>query len=429
MVADYDTHDSTTGGAGKRRLVSAFVVAAMLFAIVNFVTVINYVPAKRHLDQAAVNPANVDHPVQKQTKTWSYWVAKGYMEQTQAPDVVVFGSSQMGSAIACADAQLTKQVVDTATHKRLVSLETELQTQLGGRKPISVFNAAIPGCMVSDVDLISKVLFNESGLKPKVVVVGVAPRDFLDNTLPSPTGTEPWHFFAQFVPVAERPAAAFTDFFAALDWQINQHTLRELYPLAQVWLGTENANEPEAETDTKGKDKKNDTPLAAVLGTLGEVKQGQWLVPANIPPMWKDNTPEYKNRFKDSRHPIYKTEKQFFNDFLARMKQENIKVVAVGMPSLPMNRALLPDKFWARFHNDVGSACRAHGALYVPLYDDPSYQVADYLDTVHLDASGGQKLFARVAAAMAAQNDVKVALEQPDRHAGQFADTNRSSSQ
>lgn len=427
-MADYDTNNSITVGAGKRRLISAFVVATLLFLVVNFVTVNNYTPEKRHLDQAAVDPRNVDHPVQKQTKTWSYWVAKGYMEQEHAPDVVVFGSSQMGSAIACADAQLTSKVVDTATHKELVSLETELSHQLGN-KPVSVFNAAIPGCMVSDVDLISKVLFHESGLKPKVVVIGVAPRDFLDNTLPSPTGTEPWHFFAQFVPVAERPAAAFTDFFTAMDWQINQHTLRELYPLAQAWLGTENANEPEAETDTKGKDKKNDTPLAAVLGTLGEVKAGQWLVPANIPPMWKDNTPEYKNRFKDSRHPIYTTERKFFNDFLARMQKENIKVVAVGMPSLPMNRALLPDKFWARFHNDVATACRDHGAVYVPMYDDPSYEVADYLDTVHLDASGGQKLFAKVAAAMAAQNDVKVALEQPDRDGRRFANTNRAKSQ
>lgn len=427
-MADYDTNNSTAGGAGKRRLISSFVVAALLFAVVNLITVTNYVPAKRHLDQEAVNPQNADHPVQKQTKTWSYWVAKGYMEQSCAPDVVVFGSSQMGSAIACADAQLTKQVVDTATHKKLVSLETELFRQLGG-KPVTVFNAAIPGCMVSDVDLISAVLFHESGLKPKVVVVGVAPRDFLDNTMPSPTGTEPWHFFAQFVPVSERPAAAFTDFFTNLDWQINQHTLRELYPLAQALLGTENANEPEAEADTKGKDKKNDTPLAAVLGTLGEVKAGQWLVPANIPPMWKDNTPEYKNRFKDSRHPIYITERQFFNDFLARMQRENIKVIAVGMPSLPMNRALLPDKFWVRFHSDVAAACRAHGALYVPMYDDPSYEVADYLDTVHLDASGGQKLFAKVAAAMAAQKDIKVALDQSDRHAGQFADTNRTKSQ
>lgn len=399
--------------ARDKRIRSSFVVAAGLFVVANLVLINNYVPEERHLDKAAVDPTNTTHPVQKQTKSWSYWVAKGYIEQKQAPDVVLFGSSQMGSAVACADAQVTHQVIDTATHKQLVSLERNLSTRMDG-KPVSVFNAAIPGCMVSDVDLMSKVLFRDSGMKPRVVVMGIAPRDFLDNTVPSPTGTEPWHFFSQFVPVHQWPAAAFTDFFAALDWQMNQHTMREMAPAAQTMLGTRDIDEQDAVEN-----KKSDTPLAAVLGTLGEIKAGQWLVPANIPPMWKDNTPEYKNRFKDSQHPIYTTERKFFNSFLARMKEEGIKVVVVGMPSLPMNRALLPDKFWAKFHGDVASACQAQGASYVPLYDDPNYAVADYLDTVHLDASGGEKLFAKIADSMSTDTAVKVALQ---KYAGQFAD-------
>lgn len=403
-MADDNNNELNQAVPNTRRLRSSFLVATVLFALVNVVLVINYVPAQRHLDQSAVDPRNVDHPVQKQMKSWSYWVAKGYMEQEQAPDVVLFGSSQMGSAIACADAQLTQSLIDTATHKKLVSLETELAKTLAG-KPVKVFNAAIPGCMVSDVDLMSKVLFRDSGKKPRVVVIGIAPRDFIDNTMPSPAATEPWHFFSQFVPTYEWPAAAFPEFFANLDWQINQHTLRELAPVAQAMLGTTHIDEQEA-----AEGKKNDTPLAAVLGTLGEVKAGQWIVPANIPPMWKDNTREYKNRFRDSRHPIYKTEKKFFNSFLARMKEEGIQVIAVGMPSLAVNRALLPDKFWAKFHNDVATACRDNGAAYLPLYDDDKFQMEDYLDTVHLDASGGQKLFATIASAMTADNNVRLAL-------------------
>jgi hypothetical protein len=401
-----------TQTASNRRLLSSFVVAAVLFLLANLILVSNYVPQARHLDRAAVDPKNVDHPVQKQAKSWSYWVAKGYIEQNRAPDVVLFGSSQMGSAIACADAQLRESLVDTVTHKELWSLESELTKQLSGR-PVRVFNASIPGCMISDVDLMSKVLFRDSGMKPKVVVLGIAPRDFLDNTLTSPSGTEPWHFFSQFVPTYEWPAQAFPDFFANLDWQVNQHTMRELAPLAQALLGTTHVDEQQA---LEGK--KSDTPLAAVLGTLGEVKAGQWIVPANIPPMWKDNSAEYKNRFRDSRHPIYKTERQFFKAFLARMKKEEIQVIVVGMPSLPVNRALLPDRFWARFHNDMATACGENTAVYLPLYSDPEFEIADYLDTVHLDATGGLKLFARIASVMAQDKDIKVALE---KRRGEFA--------
>lgn len=406
-MADHDTDKMNMQTGNNRRLLSSFVVAAVLFVLANVILVSNYVPQKRHLERAAFDSTNSAHPIQKATKSWSYWVAKGYVEQNKAPDVVLFGSSQMGSAIACADAQLSQNLVDTATHKELWSLETELTRRLGG-KTVKVFNAAIPGCMISDVDLMSKVLFRDTGMKPKVVVVGIAPRDFLDNTLPSPSGTEPWHFFSQFVPVYEWPSQAFPDFFANLDWQINQHTMRELAPLAQAVLGTTNIDEQQA---IEGK--KNDTPLAAVLGTLGEVKAGQWLVPANIPPMWKDNTAEYKNRFRDSRHPIYKTEYKFFKAFLARMKQEGVQVIAVGMPSLPINRALLPDKFWAKFQSDMATACAENNAVYLPLYSDAEFEMADYLDTVHLDATGGQKLFARIASVMVGDEGIKVALEKP----------------
>jgi len=80
------------------------------------------------------------------------------------------------------------------------------------------------------------------------------------------------------------------------------------------------------------------------------------------------------------------------------MQQEDIKVLVVGMPSLPMNRALLPDSFWQEFRGQLLATTKAHGAEWLDLTDSTAFEKSDFLDTVHLNASGGEKLFALMAA-------------------------------
>ena len=82
------------------------------------------------------------------------------------------------------------------------------------------------------------------------------------------------------------------------------------------------------------------------------------------------------------------------------MEQDNIKVIAVGMPLYPSNRAQLPPSFWEKFQGDVRSSCQQYGANFVDYTADARFDPRDFVDTVHLNARGGAKLSALMAQAI-----------------------------
>jgi len=64
---------------------------------------------------------------------------------------------------------------------------------------------------------------------------------------------------------------------------------------------------PPSPGDSKSK---ANTALAAIMGG-GDAVPGKWRVPAVIPPMWTDNTKEYKLRFRNPHPPVYVAERHF----------------------------------------------------------------------------------------------------------------------
>ncbi len=124
-------------------------------------------------------------------------------------------------------------------------------------------------------------------------------------------------------------------------------------------------------------------------------------MPSNTPPnLWIDNTREYLHRYKKSKPPIYSCEKLFFQQLLADLKDKNIRTLVVEMPSLPSNRSLLPRSFWNEYKQWLSQTCRYYDASLCDLSDDPAYVKSHYLDTVHLNASGGNKIFKTIAKAI-----------------------------
>jgi hypothetical protein len=335
-------------------------------------------------------------------KEWSWWPARQWLEQKSAPDVVLFGSSQMNSAVCAGDAQYLFQAIDSLTHRRAALLEHDMQGEFD--RPVTVFNLATPGAMCSDAYMESQALFAR-GLQPKAVIIGISPRDFIDNTLTYAAETEPYKFYSRFVGPGKLLKNAYHDVFSWLQCGIDYLPFRRLGCYLQNVASDVPADKeqsPEAHADA----------LAAVLGN-GMAEPGKWLVPANIPPMWVDNSKEYKNRFKNPNTPVYESEKAFFNAFLADMQEKKIAVIVVGMPTLPLNRQLLSHRFWQRFHTTVSNICAVHNAEYLDLSDSPIFVKADYLDTVHLNAQGGAKLFQILAKYAHADSMVTASLNQP----------------
>ena len=386
--------ETVSAARSAKRL--AFSAAILIFLAANFILA-NFSKLYEPTIKAAVMEPGADR--NNHTKTWSWWLARKWMEEKQTPDVVLFGSSQMGSALCAADAQQLFQVIDSLTHRHAATMEQYL-AQLTG-KPVSVFSLASPGAMCSDAFMASKALFDEKHA-PKVVVLSLAPRDFIDNTMPYPAVTEPFKFYSHYVNPGKLTAAAYLEPMSWLQLAMDSVPFRKLGNYIQTACFVSDANNTPSQTAAN-------TALAAVLGG-GEAVPNKWLVPANIPPMWVDNSKEYLRRFKDPHPPVYKSELAFFDRFLTEMQARGIKVLVVAMPSLPMNRALLPDTFWSEFRSKLSGDSAAHGARWMDLTNDAAFTKTDYLDTVHLNAAGGAKLFKKLSDRLLSEQELAAAL-------------------
>ncbi|MBS2001968.1 MAG: hypothetical protein U0103_21930 [Candidatus Obscuribacterales bacterium] len=379
------------------RTLSAF----LLFAVVNIA--ISYIvphPA-RVVDEEFIRSNGSEA---RQQGKWTWWISRNYLGRRHAPDIATMGSSQMGSATFSADAATLKKPLDCVLHRSSSTLEKELFDRTGKR--VDTFNFAMGGSMASDAYMFSSALF-KADKKPRMVVIGVSPRDFIDNTLPSVSATEPFNFFAPFVELGELSHVAFSDPLAEFNFYVRQNLpLERIHDALDQWAKNYQ-NEAPTQMTAIPKASEHKSLLRAVLGSADEVRLNEWLIPETIPAwIFEDNTKEYLNRFKNCRPPLYKSEKAFFNAFLANMDAQHIPVLVVGMPSLPANRTILPNDFWTEFRGDVAGMCKTHNAIWVDHTDDPQFELPDYLDTVHLNAKGGKKIFAEMAKAITADPEL-----------------------
>jgi hypothetical protein len=388
----------------------AFFAALVLFALANVVVYLFHQYYQPPIQTAVLN-SNIN--AASHTHEWTWWLARKWLEQKRAPDMVLFGSSQMGSAICASDAQHMFKVVDALTHRHVVTLEDNLKERLG--RPVTVFNLAQPGAMCSDTYMASKALFTPE-TQPRVVIVGIAPRDFIDATMPYAAATEPFKFYSRYISAGRLTFTAYNDVMSWLQFGIDYLPCKRLGTFVQGLAAEGNVEHFDDPSATPGK-----TALNAVLGA-GAAEPGKWLVPANIPAnMWVDNTKEYKHRFQRPNAPVYEAERTFFDAFLSNMQARGITVVVVGMPSLPMNRKLLTRKFWSDFRSNVSHTCTLHSAQFLDLTDSPVFVKDDYLDTIHLNARGGAKLFNILANYCAADEAVVAQLNASPRTPIQIA--------
>ncbi|HEY9778016.1 MAG TPA: hypothetical protein V6C81_29910 [Planktothrix sp.] len=326
--------------------------------------------------------------------TWTWWTIRAYFDEPRAPDVVLLGSSQMNSAAWAGDAWALRQPVDCIAHRRVVALEQKLKERLGGGDDLKVLNCAFQGAMASDYYMVGRALFSDDR-KPKMVIVGVSPRDFIDNKLVAASATEPFRFLSPYVDTGQLSAIAFPDVYARLnaesEWALNRLGLRRVHDLCDSWVTARNSSANNA-TQT------SESPLLnAIRNSSLRVKPGDYMVPADMRDVWVDNTSEYSERYKNPNPPSYNIQLAFFSKFLSLMQEKDIKTVVVGMPTLPMNRALLPNSFWSSYRQSLASLCTANGAQWCDMSENEQFQKHDFVDTVHVNTRGAIKLISAFA--------------------------------
>lgn len=333
-------------------------------------------------------------------RTFSWWTSKGYHDEPRAPDVVLIGSSQMGSATFAADAQMLNTKVDVLKHRHNTTMERALDNaleKLGAENShFSVYNCSQGGFMVSDAYMMSKALFS-GRRKPKVAVIGISPRDFMDNSVTAASATEPFQFYARCVNPGPMASFSFADPLSRLQWFLSKDLpLRKLNFLANAKT-SDHAQEDEQAAQHHGQGQL----VQALSDISGDLKPGTLIIPANIPRTLTDNSNEYEHRYQNPYPPVYANERVYFKELLSFLNSAGIKVIVVGMPTLWTTREILPTGFWTDFRQFVGQTCREQNIPFIDYMDANDFDANDFLDTVHLNAYGGTKLFSMISQQLA----------------------------
>jgi hypothetical protein len=384
------------GGKWRKFWLSSFLSAALLFGLINVGLSFTKHSAVRKLDSKLFVE---DENSRRYGKPGAWWLTRAYLKQEKPPDIVVFGSSQMGG-LQASDAAKLGYDLDFAEYHRSITLEDYIAEKNAGQP--KAFTCALPGAMASDHCLMARALFAENR-KPRLAIIGISPRDFMDNTLPSATATEPFQFFSRYTELGSISKVAYPDPYSKFDWMVTKRLpLRQFTP-----------DMPKDQFDEPNKTERSKQMAQTVVGAMGNIKRGECMVHPKMPELFIDNTMEYANRYRNTNPPGYKQQLAFFKEFLKYMKKNDIAVMVVGMPVLPSNRALLPQKFWQNFRTTIALDCGEVGATWIDLTDSPAFEKADFVDTVHLNARGGNKLAWFMAKSVVENKELASTLHNP----------------
>ncbi len=369
----------------------------------------------------------------RQEGNWIWWVTRNYLVKHPDAEIALMGSSQMASASFAIESDSQNVNVDCVTDKNSRFLSQLVKERTGVDTHTCLF--ALGGAMISDQYIIAKTLFNDKH-KPKLIVLGVNPRDFIDNLMPSCASTETFHFLSPYTDLSKFAEVNFNSIFTRMDWTINEKLpLKRLKTTVAQGIKTAGdkmlnrfgltINEDKdlvAKDDTQASEGTDDVEaktgnaaiLNAIFGKLSEVKPATQIIHPGMYYDFMDNMREYGKRYKSADVPMFTAQKKYFEEFLTYCKEQNIKVVVVGMPNMWPNRELLPETFWTTFKTYVSDTCLKHDAVFVDhLDDDKLFVTNDYIDCVHMNQHGGRKLLTSIADAIAKNQKTAQALGAP----------------
>ncbi|MDX2108425.1 MAG: hypothetical protein SFY67_18675 [Candidatus Melainabacteria bacterium] len=380
----------------------------------------------------------------RQEGNWIWWVTRNYLVKHPDAEIALMGSSQMASASFAIESDSQNVNVDCVTDKNSRFLSQLVKERTGVDTHTCLF--ALGGAMISDQYIMAKTLFTQKH-KPKLIVLGVNPRDFIDNLMPSCASTETFRFLSPYTDLSKFANYNFNSIFTRMDW-----TMNEMLPLKimrnAVVQGIKscgdnilsksgfsvnddqdlvaNEDKPAGEEEGNGEAKgANATILDAIYGKLTEVKPATQIIHPGMTFDFMDNMREYGKRYKSPDVPMFAAQKKYFEELLTYCNEQNIKVVVVGMPNMWPNREILPKEFWTTFKAYVGETCNKYGAVFVDhLDDDKLFVTNDYIDCVHMNQHGGKKLLTSVADTIAKNQKVAQSLAAPNAVAERKSQSN-----
>lgn len=341
-------------GIRTRSTPASAVVALLVFLVVNAIAAASY-----PLWQNRVEQLHSKDPVWGTINT--------YRQLAKAPDVVFLGSSLMLATVTGADISYVEQHKGALFSNRCSAFEA------ASGAGCTTFVMATPGQFVSDACLLVEALCN-APRKPKTIIYGIGPRDFMDNLLVSASATQP---FRCLQTLNQTPLSALA-FCANLEEATSMLLSKSLFLYRQREAISAFAGLPCI------RDKEKDGSVRAAFG---------------FPPgVYLDDTKEYRFRYNPFRPVIFRGQQRAFQRLLAHCRSHNINLIVVEMPLTEQNLALMPPGFYRQYADAVRMACLKFGTSLLDLQREP-HPTAWFFDSVHLNRLGGWNVITRLARA------------------------------
>lgn len=342
------------------------------------------------------------NPYNSPNRSWIWWAVKDYIEQPN-PDVAIFGSSLMLAALNDGDSTFVNRPFDAVTHHRGFYLEHLLSQRL--THPIRTASFAIGGQMASDVYAIANTIFTRQP-KPKTIIWGIAPRDFLDSSFTNPDNSETVRFMDKVSGSSDvlstRRRILWDRVQNVADRAFYIYGKRQDLVCASVPLMKSTIANLTGQTDLDTVHTPSPLLRYAMLNMPEDNGIDQWRVtPYSPSKVFQDNTAEYTRRYNPFNARVLQQQLDYFERFLRFTTEQHISVVLVNMPLTQDNLKLLPAGAYDGYLNSVQALATKYGAQMLD-FDKPGlFASTEFADTVHLNGLGGKRFFEMISEQLA----------------------------
>ncbi|MBX9878599.1 MAG: hypothetical protein K2Y22_09090 [Candidatus Obscuribacterales bacterium] len=364
--------------------------------------------------------------------TWIWWAAKELAQQQQGPDIALMGSSFMMHPLALRDADYLKKDFDFVHHHYSSYLEDSLKQHLGVRKA-QCFNFAMPGGMISDHYMITRTLLSGSK-KPRVIVIGAGVRDFMDKHVSCAAATRPFKYLQRYTEIDDLVGIAMPQIWQQADyWQGRGIYLwgkkMDFQVVACDWA-RKVFNPLLDKYCVKSPLNDIDQTRNAPSNMRMEAEEGLYIVKADAPYKFDDNTREYMSRYGNGNDKLLENQKLWLDKLLQLARDQNIEVLLVSMPATPANMQLMPPGAYNKFITAMREASQKWNVQLVDLNGGTGFgdkfDKLDFSDTAHMNGRGGKKLIDAINVAICRDKRLANALNQDNNANIQLAGSNKT---
>jgi hypothetical protein len=334
--------------------------------------------------------------------------AEGQLNDKAGKSPVVFvGSSLIIAPLWSADVKHGYFYQDCMLHHQSKRLEDLLgQGQEGQKTP--VVSLATAGQFVSDTYLVIDKFIADKNIKPKALVYGVAPRDFMDDTT---GGLALTSVFDEVVEISDLPRLGKL-FFSTFDEQGDFLLNRSVYlyrKRGRYQIKFKDSAEKVVARVMKNKHGAgNGSQIASggFGGTNNDPLAG-FLMGGNRNDIWAKSIDEYGRRYKTFNQGQFDKQKQCFKAVVDLCKNKDIKLYVVAMPLTADNLKLMPPQLYKSYIDCVAQTTAEAGIPMLNLQKDGNFTDADFYDTVHLNGEGGERFLSDMSTLIGKQQESK----------------------